>query len=86
MATMDIATMKGRFREGLLQSAIISPLNPEADSWCFFAVDMEGQIAAMAIARTTTQKLYSSVDAAVGDAFRIGFKTVTVQAQQGAAA
>lgn len=86
MTAMDLKTMRGQFERGLLQEAIIAPAPLEADTWLFLVVNRNGRQDCMTIARTSTPKLYKSVDGAVSDAVRVGFRTVQVQAQQGAVA
>lgn len=76
MAAMDIQSMRSLFDVGVLQEAIIAPAPMEAGSWILLVQKFDGTLEHMTVARSKRQKIYKSLDSAVADVTRVGFKSM----------
>ncbi|EOD5601375.1 hypothetical protein ACJYGZ_006656 [Pseudomonas aeruginosa] len=74
---MRLAFLKELFDGGLLVGATVEPA--EGDGWLLKVTKQSGEVVAVTLAAQTSQvKVYNRVNAAMMDAWRIGFRSVAV--------
>ncbi len=74
---MRLAFLKELFDSGVLASAAVEPA--DGAGWLLKVTKQSGEVVAVTLAAQSSQvKTYNRVNAAMMDAYRIGFRTVAV--------
>lgn len=82
---MEYNILKRLFEQGLLATAFVVPA-PLSKHWHLCFTTAAGKTERMTLARQDTLKEYKTVNGALSDALKVGFKEVTIKYDTAAAA
>lgn len=81
---VDLAACKQLFAYGALRGAVVTPYPMTEGAWNILIERQDRILEPLNGFRKTEPKIYKSLNAALADAARIGFKEVRVQIKQAA--
>jgi hypothetical protein len=72
--------MKELFKAGVLNEAVIEPASTNKGSWVLNVVNQQGEKVSVTLAEKSSEaKIYVRLNAALMDAYRIGFRDVATR-------